>query len=129
MMGYLLYGSKFDIEEPEKIITKNNTNSFYDKFKKEYEFSQENTSFDTDFKFKTKLIWINETENSFRDPCSTAMWKIEILQYSLLGACRVLGKNAEKWLTYTLKYIGKTKTEDLHRLLPEEWDETLVQAE
>ena len=48
------------------------------------------------------------------------------VMYSLLGACRVLGKNAEKWLTYTLKYIGKTKTEDLHRLLPEEWDETLV---
>ena len=46
--------------------------------------------------------------------------------YSLLGACRVLGKNAEKWLTYALKYIGKTKPEDLHRLLPEEWDETLV---
>ena len=48
------------------------------------------------------------------------------LMYSLFGACRVLGKNAEKWLTYTLKYIGKTKPEDLHRLLPEEWDETLV---
>lgn len=48
------------------------------------------------------------------------------LMYSLLGACRVLGKNAEKWLTYALKYIGKTKPEDLHRLLPEEWDETLI---
>ena len=48
------------------------------------------------------------------------------LMYSLFGACRVLGKNAEKWLTYTLKYIGKTKPEDLHRLLPEEWDETLA---
>lgn len=67
----------FDIEEPEKIITKNNTESFYKEFKDEYKFSQENISFENDFKFKTRLLWINE--NSFRDPCSTAMWKIEIL--------------------------------------------------
>ena len=67
--------------------------------------------------------------------------------YSMLGACKVLGnvsemsaepnlfepcrmqetscmqKDAEKWLTYVLKHIGSTKTEDLHRLLPEEWAE------
>ena len=45
------------------------------------------------------------------------------LMYSMLGACKVLGKDAEKWLTYTLKNIGSTKPEDLHRLLPEEWTE------
>ena len=38
-------------------------------------------------------------------------------------ACKVLGKNPEKWLTYVLKNIGKTKKEDLHKLLPQEWEE------
>ena len=45
------------------------------------------------------------------------------LMYSMLGACKVLGKDAEKWLAYTLKHIGSTKPEDQHRLLPEEWTE------
>lgn len=45
------------------------------------------------------------------------------LMYSMLGACEALGKDAEKWLTYTLKHIGKTKPEHLHLLLPEEWTE------
>ena len=45
------------------------------------------------------------------------------LMYSMLGACKVLGKDAEKWLAYTLKHIGSTKPEHLHRLLPEEWTE------
>jgi hypothetical protein len=45
------------------------------------------------------------------------------LMYSMLGACKVLGKDAEKWLAYTLKHIGSTKPENLHRLLPEEWTE------
>ena len=45
------------------------------------------------------------------------------MMYSLLGACKVLGKNPEKWLAHTLKHIGSTKPEDLHRLLPEEWTE------
>ena len=42
------------------------------------------------------------------------------------GVKGVLGKNVEKWLTYTLKYIGKTKPENQHCLLPEEWNETLA---
>jgi hypothetical protein len=45
------------------------------------------------------------------------------IMYSMLGACRVLGKDPEKWLAYTLKHIGSTKPEHLHRLLPEEWTE------
>ena len=45
------------------------------------------------------------------------------LMYSMLGACKVLGKDAEKWLAYTLKHIGSTKPENLYRLLPEEWTE------
>ena len=45
------------------------------------------------------------------------------MMYSMLGACKVLGKDAEKWLAYTLKHIGSTKPEDQHRLLPEEWTE------
>lgn len=45
------------------------------------------------------------------------------LMYSMLGACKVLGKDSEKWLAYTLKHIGSTKPEDQHRLLPEEWTE------
>ena len=43
--------------------------------------------------------------------------------YSLLGACKVLGKDPEKWLAHVLKHIGSTKPENLHRLLPEEWTE------
>lgn len=45
------------------------------------------------------------------------------IMYSMLGACKVLGKDPEKWLAYTLKHIGSTKPEHLHRLLPEEWTE------
>ena len=45
------------------------------------------------------------------------------IMYSLIGACKVLGKNPEKWLTCVLKNIGKTKKEDLHNLLPQEWEE------
>ena len=45
------------------------------------------------------------------------------IMYSLIGACKVLGKNPEKWLTYVLKHIKTTKPEDLHKLLPEEWEE------
>ena len=48
-------------------------------------------------------------------------WGTEM--YSMLGACKVLGKDAEKWLAYTLKHIGSTKPENLYRLLPEEWTE------
>ena len=35
----------------------------------------------------------------------------------------VLGKDPEKWLAHTLKHIGSTKPENLHRLLPEMWTE------
>jgi len=30
------------------------------------------------------------------------------LMYSMLGACKVLGKDAKKWLAYTLKHIVPT---------------------
>ena len=45
------------------------------------------------------------------------------LMYSMLGACKVLGKNAEKWLAHALKHVGSTKPENLHLLLPENWTE------
>ena len=45
------------------------------------------------------------------------------MMYSLLGACKVLGKDPEKWLANILKHIGGAKSGDLHRLLPEEWTE------
>ena len=45
------------------------------------------------------------------------------MMYSLMGACKVLGKDPEKWLAHALKHIGSTKPENLHRLLPEEWTE------
>ena len=45
------------------------------------------------------------------------------IMYSLFGACKVLGKNPERWLTYVLKHIDTTPKEDLHKLLPEEWEE------
>ena len=43
--------------------------------------------------------------------------------YSLFGACKVLGKNPERWLTYVLRHIDTTPKEDLHKLLPEEWED------
>lgn len=45
------------------------------------------------------------------------------IMYSILGACKALGNDAEKWLTYTLKHIGSTSPEHLHRLFPEKWTE------
>ena len=45
------------------------------------------------------------------------------IMYSLFGACKVLGKNPERWLTYVLKHIDTTSTEELHKLLPEEWED------
>ena len=45
------------------------------------------------------------------------------IMYSLFGACKVLGKNPERWLTYVLKHIDTTPTEELHKLLPEEWED------
>ena len=29
------------------------------------------------------------------------------------------GKNPERWLTYVLDYVEKTKDEDMYKLLPE----------
>ena len=45
------------------------------------------------------------------------------IMYSLFGACKVLGKNPECWLTYVLKHIDTTPIEELHKLLPEEWED------
>ena len=45
------------------------------------------------------------------------------IMYSMFGACKVLGKNPERWLTYVLKHIDTTPKEDLHKLLPEEWED------
>ena len=45
------------------------------------------------------------------------------IMYSMFGACKVLGKNPERWLTYVLKHIDTTPKEELHKLLPEEWEE------
>lgn len=45
------------------------------------------------------------------------------VMYSLFGACKVLGKNPERWLTYVLKHIDSTPKEDLRKLLPEEWED------
>lgn len=45
------------------------------------------------------------------------------IMYSLFGACKVLGKNPERWLTYVLKHIDTTPKEELHKLLPEEWED------
>jgi len=82
---------------------------------------------------KKRLAEQNDTERSIRNMvmgkkaylfCRTdESCQRAALMYSMLGACEVLGKDAEKWLTYTLKHIGKTKPEHLHLLLPEEWTE------
>ena len=42
---------------------------------------------------------------------------------TIFGACKVKGKNPERWLTYVLDHIGSTKDEDLYKLLPEFWED------
>jgi hypothetical protein len=44
------------------------------------------------------------------------------MMYSFFGACKVKGKNEERWLTYALDHIKETKEEDLYKLLPEFWE-------
>ena len=45
------------------------------------------------------------------------------MMYSFFGACKVKGKNPERWLAYVLDHIGNTKDEDLYKLLPEFWED------
>ena len=45
------------------------------------------------------------------------------MMYSFFGACKVKGKNPERWLTYVLDHIKETKDEDMHKLLPEFWED------
>ena len=45
------------------------------------------------------------------------------MMYSFFGACKVKGKNPERWLTYVLDHIKETKEEDYYKLLPEFWEE------
>ena len=65
---------------------------------------------------------------AWNDDCKTCTLSYEsvdraCIMYSLFGACKVLGKNPERWLTYVLKHIDTTAKEDLHKLLPEEWED------
>lgn len=45
------------------------------------------------------------------------------MMYSLFGACKVLGKNPERWLSYVLKKIKTTPKDKLYALLPEFWED------
>ena len=45
------------------------------------------------------------------------------MMYSFFGACKVKGRNEERWLTYVLDHIKNTKEEDLYKLLPEFWED------
>lgn len=45
------------------------------------------------------------------------------MMYSFFGACKVKGKNPERWLTDVLDHIKETKEEDLYKLLPEFWED------
>ena len=45
------------------------------------------------------------------------------MMYSLFGACKVLGKNPERWLCYVLKHINSTPKDKLYTLLPEFWED------
>ena len=42
---------------------------------------------------------------------------------TFFGACKVKGKNPERWLAYVLDHIGSTKDEDLYKLHPEFWED------
>ena len=57
-----------------------------------------------------------EIESEYADECAAMM-------YSFFGACKVKGKNPERWLAYVLDHIGNTKDEDLYKLLPEFWED------
>lgn len=46
------------------------------------------------------------------------------IMYSMFGTCKVLGKKPAQWLTYVLEHIDTTPNEDLHKLIPEEWETT-----
>ena len=45
------------------------------------------------------------------------------MMYSLFGACKVLGKNPERWLCCVLKHIDTTLENRLYTLLPEFWED------
>lgn len=45
------------------------------------------------------------------------------MMYSLFGACKVLGKNPERWLVYVLHHIKTTPKDKLYTLLPEFWED------
>lgn len=45
------------------------------------------------------------------------------MMYSFFGACKVKGKNPERWLTCVLDHIKDTKEEDMYKLLPEFWED------
>ena len=47
----------------------------------------------------------------------------QAMMYSFFGACKVKGKNPERWLTYVLDHIKETKDEDMYKLLPEFWED------
>ena len=48
----------------------------------------------------------------------------DAMMYSLFGACKVLGKNPERWLSYdVLKNIKTTPKDKLYTLLPEFWED------
>ena len=47
------------------------------------------------------------------------------MMYSFFGACKVKGKNPERWLTYVLDHIRQTKEEDMYLLLPEFWEDNI----
>lgn len=78
----------------------------------------------------------NDTERSIRDmvmgkkaylfcqndlSCSHAAE-----MYSFFGACKVLGKNPEHWLTYALKHINTWPKDRLEELLPENWTDDII---
>ncbi len=43
------------------------------------------------------------------------------MMYSFFGACKVLGKDPERWMTYALKNIPTWPKDRLYELLPENW--------
>lgn len=45
------------------------------------------------------------------------------MMYTFFGACKVLGKNPERWLAYALKHIKDCPKERLPELLPQNWND------
>lgn len=67
----------FDINKSIKVVdTRDYSDSFYEKFCKEYELRSSEKRPDFFIKFRTELLWINGLEEGLTGPTVTALWEV-----------------------------------------------------